>query len=171
MRSPGVCGSTLALCLGAPLAAHAQGVQSAARSITMLAVKRPAVEALDVVRVTTESSSRTESGDGLAVRVDVSVRGDGPCEIRIRRRSGDGAPILVVDVTGAERELLVGAALILFRGDCRESAPDHPVALRVPDVAVATPSAHDVGVVYEVTGLAGGQTRRWFVVDAVRLQP
>lgn len=111
----------------------AQGIGSGVRSITLVAVKRPAFEALDAVRVIAQHVSSTDSAGNREERAIVEVRADMPCEIR-------------VSVAG-------GPPVTAFRGECRASAARH---------VIAVPLGHARGdIIYEVTGTLDGVPRRW----------
>ena len=112
----------------------AQGIGSGARSVTLVAVKRPAFESLDAVRVVTERETRPDSAGNRQAQAIVEIRADMPCEIR-------------VSVAG-------GPPVTAFRGECHAAQSRHLVA-------VPLTHAHGGAIIYEVTGTLDGVPHRW----------
>lgn len=119
--------------------AGAQGLRSEPRAITLMAVKRPAFEALDAVRLTVAAPQRSETGDAFDVTASVQVHDEGRCEIRAVAR--EGTPTL------------------LYSGACREAAPAHVVHVRVSALQWSVTDATAI----EVVCMRDGVPRRWLL--------
>jgi hypothetical protein len=159
--------SLTAAALGAvaPAVVSAQAIGSGPRSISLIAIKRDAVESLDAVTVRTDSRV-TVPGDTIEVRIAIDVRRDMPCVIRVALRAFSSASVHARDADGEERRLQTGAGVPVFRGHCSPNTPTHPVILRMAGSANAPGG---VSLEYEVVGTATGEPLRW--VTGVALTP
>lgn len=153
----------LVLAICAASSSAAQGIGSQPRAITLIAVKRPAFEALDAVRVTTSPRRWADAAGAYELTASVEIRDEGRCEIRVSRNVTSDIAVSVITETGGASDLREGSPVLVYRGDCHESTAARELTIHFGGIpATGSATGEDV-LSLQIMCNRDGVRRQWSV--------
>lgn len=142
--------------------ASGQAVLSAARGITLIAIKPPSVQPLDAVRLHDLAWNATDVNGMASFDAIVDVRDDGACNIEVEQTDkATHADLAVRDVDGRGRSLASHLPVRIFQGRCRAVAPQHAIQVVASRALLGASAADSVELFVRVVIGRGDLVRTW----------